>query len=356
MKYKVFIGSATESHPLAARIARELSESNRYEPIRWWDAFEVGESIYDALHRIATGVDAAVFVLSADDKTWYRGREKDAPRDNVILEWGLFSAFLGRKRTIMVVGNGVHLPSDVSGIVYVPLAGDESTTAEQVVLALDGSFRDFRWLQNQRALIYVDADIAKRVLDLQPPRDWYQRSLYRGTEGARAWLEVEQDVGYIPQDRRHESDKLLSQALENLPAMPRTLVSLGPGSGRQDRVLIARLRRRNPGLQYIPVDISDGLLQEAMSTNLESAHVPFGILGDFEGHMPFVEHIIDQLVGTPRLYALIGNTFGNLDLGEETFLGDLDPSLAKKCVLLLHVSFSAIAGHGRRIRVQMRRR
>jgi predicted nucleotide-binding protein len=42
-------------------------------------------------------------------------------RQNVVFEWGLFVGKLGRRNVCALVVEGVELPSDVHGIVYVPL-------------------------------------------------------------------------------------------------------------------------------------------------------------------------------------------------------------------------------------------
>lgn len=42
-------------------------------------------------------------------------------RQNVIFEWGFFVAKLGRRNVCALVAEGVEMPSDMQGIVYVPL-------------------------------------------------------------------------------------------------------------------------------------------------------------------------------------------------------------------------------------------
>lgn len=50
----------------------------------------------------------------------------DRARQNVILELGYFFGRLGRKRVCALYKAGVELPSDVSGILYVPYDGTDS--------------------------------------------------------------------------------------------------------------------------------------------------------------------------------------------------------------------------------------
>ena len=46
------------------------------------------------------------------------------PRQNVVLELGFFVGALGRNRVAIVYEEGVERPSDIAGVVYIPL--DES--------------------------------------------------------------------------------------------------------------------------------------------------------------------------------------------------------------------------------------
>lgn len=44
--------------------------------------------------------------------------EKQRARQNVVYEAGYFMGKLGRERVIMLVDNGIELPSDLQGVVY----------------------------------------------------------------------------------------------------------------------------------------------------------------------------------------------------------------------------------------------
>ena len=59
-----------------------------------------------------------MLLLSPDDKITSRGAMSTAPRDNLILELGLFAGALGRRRAIMVYPRGVDLkvPTDLLGV------------------------------------------------------------------------------------------------------------------------------------------------------------------------------------------------------------------------------------------------
>jgi hypothetical protein len=70
---------------------------------------------------------------------------------------------------------------------------------------------------------------------------------------------------------------------------------------------------------YIPVEISLPLLQEAIGNLQAHADVPVGILCDFEDGREFLANVLRRYSRPPTLFALLGGTVGNLDIGEHSF-------------------------------------
>lgn len=70
-----------------------------------------------------SNVGFAVVLLTADDEGKAKNGEalQSRARQNVILELGYFIGKLGRDRVCPLYGKGVELPSDLSGVVYVPI-------------------------------------------------------------------------------------------------------------------------------------------------------------------------------------------------------------------------------------------
>jgi predicted nucleotide-binding protein len=68
-------------------------------------------------------VSFAVVILTGDDSCGPAHSESPRPRarQNVVFELGYFVGRLGRKRVCTLYEEGVEVPSDFSGIVYVPL-------------------------------------------------------------------------------------------------------------------------------------------------------------------------------------------------------------------------------------------
>lgn len=71
----------------------------------------------------------AVILLTPDDVgSTVKDRDNLQPRarQNVVLELGYFIAKLGRRRTCALVVQGVEVPSDYSGVVYIPIDDAEA--------------------------------------------------------------------------------------------------------------------------------------------------------------------------------------------------------------------------------------
>ena len=68
----------------------------------------------------------AIVILTPDDVGGVKGGElKPRARQNVILELGYFSGKLGRKRTCALYREGVELPSDYNGVLYVSIEKED---------------------------------------------------------------------------------------------------------------------------------------------------------------------------------------------------------------------------------------
>ena len=80
--------------------------------------FGLSEGTLESLVDKATGFDFAVLVLTPEDMVLSREEVRPSPRDNVLLELGLFIGALGRKRTFVVYdrNSAIKLPSDLAGV------------------------------------------------------------------------------------------------------------------------------------------------------------------------------------------------------------------------------------------------
>lgn len=119
---KIFIGSSRESLDLVREIEVWLEEKG-HQPIPWDKPglFMPGEQTFRTLMTISRDCDAAVFVFGADDTVWYRGDTVPSPRDNVLIEYGLFAGGLGPHKAIVCRNGDPKHPIDLAGLTYIDL-------------------------------------------------------------------------------------------------------------------------------------------------------------------------------------------------------------------------------------------
>jgi CRP/FNR family transcriptional regulator, cyclic AMP receptor protein len=114
----VFIGSSSESMPIATAIQKSLMR-RRVEPRIWSNGvFQCSRATIEDLITASDQSDFAVLVLAADDVIISRGRQIAAPRDNTIFELGLFMGALSRDRTYVIAPRplDIKIPTDLLGV------------------------------------------------------------------------------------------------------------------------------------------------------------------------------------------------------------------------------------------------
>lgn len=115
---KLFIGSSTEG----LAIARAVQEHLEHDPVDasvWTDdVFSPSGSTLADLMRAVQDSDFGLFILTPDDETNSRGTQKSSPRDNVVLELGMFLGLHGPQRAFFMRPRGTDLkiPTDLLGI------------------------------------------------------------------------------------------------------------------------------------------------------------------------------------------------------------------------------------------------
>jgi Predicted nucleotide-binding protein containing TIR-like domain len=86
-----------------------------------------GSTIIEKFERHA-GVSFAIALVTGDDEAREVGstaEPKKRPRQNVIFEFGFFVGKLGRAHVCALLEEGVEIPSDYQGVVYIPLDSAE---------------------------------------------------------------------------------------------------------------------------------------------------------------------------------------------------------------------------------------
>ena len=85
---------------------------------------DAGRTIIEKFEQYASTAGFAVVLLTGDDEGRARGTQDELQpraRQNVVLELGFFVGTLGRDRVVLLHEEGVELPSDISGVLYLAL-------------------------------------------------------------------------------------------------------------------------------------------------------------------------------------------------------------------------------------------
>ena len=116
---RIFIASSGERLNMAIEVGSWLEGMN-VEPVLWNEpeVFPLGAYTWDALIDLSENVDAAIFIFGEDDQIWFRGESTMTVRDNVLLEYGLFSGKLSKANTIFLCDGRPKLASDLEGITW----------------------------------------------------------------------------------------------------------------------------------------------------------------------------------------------------------------------------------------------
>ena len=112
-------------HGTKETVARFLAQLD-LEPIVLHEQPDQGRTIIEKFEDHAD-VGCAVVILSPDDVASPKGNpaiHEQRARQNVIFELGFFVGRLGRGHTCALVVQGVTKPSDIDGVLYIPLDGD----------------------------------------------------------------------------------------------------------------------------------------------------------------------------------------------------------------------------------------
>src|SRR6476660_892155 len=136
MKPRIFLGSSAQQEKLLQALTRGLQDIADVDA--WTTVFNPGVSTLARLVELTREVDFAAFVFAQDDWT-AKGASPEAaagqasPRDNVVVEAGLFGGALGIRRTFILHANGAKLPTDLLGLTCVRYADSLTPTELKAV-------------------------------------------------------------------------------------------------------------------------------------------------------------------------------------------------------------------------------
>jgi predicted nucleotide-binding protein len=174
----IFIASSVESGKVLRDISRAV-EACGGKPLPWPEAFPVGQYALESLIEASRKVDGALILASADDKAVKRGKVVWIPRDNILVEIGIFVSALSRLRAALVyvapAGVQVGLPSDLNGLTYLRYdpdlpAHNEKQIREWMARFFTESLREglptptgghYSWHEVNRGLEYIQDELER---------------------------------------------------------------------------------------------------------------------------------------------------------------------------------------------------
>jgi L-histidine N-alpha-methyltransferase len=182
-----------------------------------------------------------------------------------------------------------------------------------------------------------DRSLANDVLDglTKPFKELASKHFY-DARGSELFEQITEQPEYYP--TRTE----LAILRDNAPAIVSMtaageLVELGAGASDKARVLLDAMRDAGTLRRYIPLDVSQSVVEDAARTLTEEYDglQVYGVVGDFERHL---EHVPEPEPGAcgHRIVALLGGTIGNFPPGtRRNVLGKIATLLGPDDRLLL---------------------
>jgi len=136
MRKEIFIASSRESLSLVREIAVWVEEA-QCKALCWDDPelFLPGDNTFLKLQEISKAVDGAILIFSEDDKIWYRGDSSMQPRDNLLIEYGLFAGNLGQHKAAICTSGDIKKATDLAGITVANLDPHHKQYSRRKMLA-----------------------------------------------------------------------------------------------------------------------------------------------------------------------------------------------------------------------------
>lgn len=110
-------------HGLLHQAVRVLERGTSREVVVLHEQANAGRTVLEKFEAHASEASYAVVLLTPDDRGGAQQQEQQQARarQNVIFELGFFFGRLGRDRVAVLLAPGVEQPSDIAGLVYIPV-------------------------------------------------------------------------------------------------------------------------------------------------------------------------------------------------------------------------------------------
>jgi len=107
---------------LKQAVARFIQQGTGREAVILHEQPSAGQTVIEKFERHASDAGFAVVLLTADDQGGpLHGELQPRGRQNVIFEAGFFIGALGRSRVAILFEEGIGLPSDLNGVIWIPV-------------------------------------------------------------------------------------------------------------------------------------------------------------------------------------------------------------------------------------------
>jgi len=136
--YEVFFGYSSAAQSTADAIVNFLRGRLGATVKEYSTGFKKGGTILEEIEEAAQKCLCGIFLLTRDDQL-ANHESQFTPRDNVLFEAGYFMNAKGKERTLIIREEGVKMPADIGGNIYLPLKdrSDISTIREDLRFFLE---------------------------------------------------------------------------------------------------------------------------------------------------------------------------------------------------------------------------
>ncbi len=157
----------------------------------------------------------------------------------------------------------------------------------------------------------LDADgLETSLRDHLARREMPDAFLYLGTDGAGHWLDLDDSPSFAVASDLTDLLRAEASAVASYVPPGASVVSLGVGSGRKERLLLEALPQNGRGRRYLAVDVSRPLVESALTA---VADLPLDAVGATAGIADLPRLL--RHARPPSLLCLLGNTFSNFEPG-----------------------------------------
>lgn len=327
-----------------------ILKNQKHEVYPWWNegTLNGGEILIDNLIQVANKCDAGIFILRKDDilANKKNGNEIGVPRDNVLIECGIYLGLKGKERTLVLKDGDYHtikIASDLGGVLLKDI--DDLDLESSLITFFDNKKLN---VDNKKTKFYLSNTNTDNILS-QEYKKWSSKALYIGSKSARLWeaFENEKDSEKTLLDKEEvkefveKIDKSKNITIDYTKI--NNVISLGPGCGKFDNEIVSRVFSKNNSLKYIPIDINPYYAYKAskyVKKKSPSIKIPFVIIDDFEENSEYVTDLLKNKFHDLKqscLFLMIGGTFSNLEGDEENVIVKIKSWMDENSYLIVDV-------------------